>query len=298
MRTPSGPARCASWRPRPRLRASPPEAAAIRTIVHLSDLHFGKVDPELLEPLRRCVEAIAPHLVVVSGDLTQRAKAAEFRAAKTFLDTLPKPQLVVPGNHDVPLYNVFQRFLTPLRKYKRIITPDLEPAYIDDEIAVVGVNTARSLTFKDGNVNSAQIAAVKARICGLHESVAKIIVTHHPFDVPEDHDESAMVDHAARAMEVFASCGADIMLSGHLHKTNTSSSSERYKIPGHAALIVQAGTATSVRGRGESNSFNALHLTPEGVSIECWQWNNHSKVFELGGTERFLHAADGWHRPK
>ena len=144
----------------------------MRTIVHLSDLHFGKVDAELLEPLRRCVEAIAPHLVVVSGDLTQRAKAAQFREAKAFLDTLPKPQLVVPGNHDVPLYNVFQRFFTPLRKYKRIITPDLEPAFIDDEIAVVGVNTARSLTFKEGNVNREQIAAVKARICGLDDSIA------------------------------------------------------------------------------------------------------------------------------
>ena len=287
--------RCASWRRLP--RASRPEAAAIRTIVHLSDLHFGKVDPELLEPLRRCVEAIAPHLVVVSGDLTQRAKAAQFREAKAFLDTLPKPQLVVPGNHDVPLYNVFQRFLTPLRKYKRIITPDLEPAYIDDEIAVVGVNTARSLTFKDGNVNREQIAAVKARICGLDDSIAKIIVTHHPFDVPE-HDEADLIEHAARAMKEFAGCGADIMLSGHLHKTSTSSSSERYKIPGHAALIVQAGTATSVRGRGESNTFNALRITPGEVEVERWQWNHHSKVFEQGGIERFLHAADGWHRPK
>jgi 3',5'-cyclic AMP phosphodiesterase CpdA len=270
----------------------------MRRIVHLSDLHFGRVDPEVLDPLRQRIEAIAPHLVVVSGDLTQRAKPRQFREAKAYLDTLPKPQLVVPGNHDVPLYNVFQRFLTPLRKYKRFIGPDLEPAYIDDEIAVVGVNTARSLTFKDGNVNRKQLEKVKAKICGLDARVAKIIVTHHPFDVPEGHDESQMVDHAARAMAEFAQCGADILLSGHLHKTHTTSSSERYKIPGHAALIVQAGTATSVRARGESNSFNALHITPDDVTIEHWQWNNNSKVFELGATERFLHAPDGWHRPK
>jgi 3',5'-cyclic AMP phosphodiesterase CpdA len=270
----------------------------MRRIVHISDLHFGKVDQELLEPLRRRVEAIAPHLVVVSGDLTQRAKPDQFRAAKAFLDTLPLPQLVVPGNHDIPLFNVFQRLFTPLNKYKRIISEDLEPAYIDDEIAVVGVNTARSLTWKDGNVNREQLASVKAKLCGLDDSVAKIIVTHHPFDIPEDHDESELVDHAARAMKEFAACGADILMSGHLHKTNTSSSSERYKIPGHAALIVQAGTATSVRGRGETNSFNALHITADGVSIERWQWNPHSKVFELGATERFLHAPDGWHRPR
>jgi 3',5'-cyclic AMP phosphodiesterase CpdA len=270
----------------------------MRTLVHLSDLHFGKVDPELLGPIRERVAALKPHLVVVSGDLTQRAKPEQFREAKAFLDSLPEPQLVVPGNHDVPLFNVFQRLFTPLNKYKRIIGDDLEPAYIDDEIAVVGVNTARSLTWKDGNVNRKQIESVKAKICGLPENVAKIIVTHHPFDVPEDHDESELVDHAARAMREFAACGADIMLSGHLHKTNTSSSAERYKIPGHAALIVQAGTATSVRGRGETNTFNALHITPEDVTVERWQWNPHSKVFELGPSERFVHAPDGWHRPK
>ena len=270
----------------------------MRTIVHLSDLHFGKVNPELLAPLRTCIEKIAPHLVVVSGDLTQRAKPEQFREAKAYLDTLPEPQLIVPGNHDVPLFNIFQRLFTPLNKYKRIIGDDLEPTYIDDEIAVVGVNTARSLTWKDGNINSKQVESVKAKICGLEDRVAKIIVTHHPFDVPEDHDESELVDHAARAMEEFAKCGADIMLSGHLHKTNTSSSSERYKIPGHAALIVQAGTATSVRARGESNTFNALRITPDDIVIEHWQWNDHSKVFELGPTERFLHADDGWHRPR
>jgi 3',5'-cyclic AMP phosphodiesterase CpdA len=270
----------------------------MRKIVHLSDLHFGKVDPQLLDPLRECVEKIAPHLLVVSGDLTQRAKPGQFREAKAYLDTLPKPQLVVPGNHDVPLYNVFQRLLTPLRKYKRIITRELMPTYIDEEIAVVGVNTARSLTWKDGSINEKQVEAVKAKICGLDERMLKIIVTHHPFDVPDDHNEAELVDHAVRAMKEFAACGADILLSGHLHKTNTTSSAERYKIPGHAALIAQAGTATSVRGRGESNSFNALHLTSDEVTIERWQWNSNSKVFELGGAERFLHAPDGWHRPR
>jgi 3',5'-cyclic AMP phosphodiesterase CpdA len=270
----------------------------MRTIVQLSDLHFGKVNPELLDPLRKCIEKIAPHLLVVSGDLTQRAKPEQFREARAWLDTLPGPQLIVPGNHDVPLFNIFQRLFTPLNKYKRIIGDDLEPTYIDDEIAVVGVNTARSLTWKDGNINMKQVESVKAKLCGVPDSVAKIVVTHHPFDVPEDHDESELVDHAARAMEEFAKCGADVMLSGHLHKTNTSSSSERYKIPGHAALIVQAGTATSVRGRGESNTFNTLRITPEDINIEHWQWNDHSKVFELGPTERFLHSADGWHRPR
>ena len=270
----------------------------MRVIVHLSDLHFGRVDAQLLIPLRERVEKIAPHLVVVSGDLTQRAKPHQFREARAFLDTLPKPQVVVPGNHDVPLFNVFQRLFTPLDKYKRIIDANLEPEYIDEEIAVIGINTARSLVWKDGAINEKQMEKVRVRICHLEESVAKIVVTHHPFDVPEDHNEAEIVDRAQKAMKVFAECGADILLAGHLHKTHTSHSAERYKIPGHSALIVQAGTATSTRGRGESNSFNALHITASDVKIDRWEWNTHSSVFELRTTEHFLHAPDGWHRPR
>ncbi|MGZ8265598.1 MAG: metallophosphoesterase, partial [Burkholderiales bacterium] len=99
----------------------------MRTLVHLSDLHFGRVNEAVLGPLARRIGAIAPDVVVVSGDLTQRARKRQFRAARAFLDTLPTPQIVVPGNHDIPLYNVFARFLTPLRNYRRYIGNDLEP---------------------------------------------------------------------------------------------------------------------------------------------------------------------------
>jgi 3',5'-cyclic AMP phosphodiesterase CpdA len=270
----------------------------MRTIVHLSDLHFGRVDRTLLEPLRLRIHELSPHLVVVSGDLTQRARPGQFREAKAFIDSLPRPQVVVPGNHDIPLFNVFQRLLTPLGKYKRIVSRDLKPEFVDDEIAVVGVNTARSLVWKDGSINSKQVEHVRSRICGLDERIVKIVVTHHPFDVPKDHDDSEIVDKAERAMLAFAQCGADLLLSGHLHKTNTTPSADRYKTAGHSALIVQAGTATSTRERGEKNSFNCLKVTADDVAIERWQWNSDSQVFELGPVERYLHAPDGWHRPK
>ena len=269
----------------------------MRTIAHLSDLHFGRVDETLLEPLRSRVHELKPDLLVVSGDLTQRAKPDQFRAAKAFIDSLPQPQVVVPGNHDIPLFNVFQRLLTPLGKYKRIVSRDLMPEYMDDEIAVVGVNTARSLVWKDGSINSRQVEHVKSRICGLDERIVKIVVTHHPFDVPENHDDSEIVDKAERAMLAFAQCGADLLLSGHLHKTHTKPSADRYKTAGHSALIVQAGTATSTRERGEQNTFNCLKVTAGDVNIERWQWNSNSKIFELGPVERYVHAADGWHRP-
>ena len=135
-------------------------------------------------------------------------------------------------------------------------------------------------------------------MCALDDRVMKIVVTHHPFDVPEDHNDAEIVDKAERAMQAFLQCGADLLLSGHLHKTHTTSSGERYKTAGRIALIVQAGTATSTRARGETNSFNCLRLTAGDIAIERWQWNSFSKVFELGPVERFLHAPDGWHRPR
>src|SRR6267143_7245922 len=108
----------------------------MRTLVHLSDLHFGRVDERLIDPLISAVTEINPDLVAVSGDLTQRARSHQFREARAFLDALPQPQIVVPGNHDVPLHNLFTRFLQPLYKYRRYITNDLQPFFTDEEIAV------------------------------------------------------------------------------------------------------------------------------------------------------------------
>jgi 3',5'-cyclic AMP phosphodiesterase CpdA len=135
----------------------------MRTIVHLSDLHFGRVDQALVEPLIETVNALAPDLVAVSGDLTQRARTAQFVEARAFLDALPAPRIVVPGHHDVPLYNPVARFLGGLLKYRRYISDDLAPFYRDREIAVLGLNTARSLTFKNGRINRKQLRILRAR---------------------------------------------------------------------------------------------------------------------------------------
>jgi 3',5'-cyclic AMP phosphodiesterase CpdA len=189
-------------------------------------------------------------VVVVSGDLTQRAKSEQFEEARAWLDTLPGPQIIVPGNHDISLYNVFRRFVLPLDRYKRYITEDLDPVYIDDEIAVLGVNTARSLTWKDGRVNKEQVAKIRATLAGLPKDVVRVVVTHHPFDLPEGAEEDDLVDRAHMAMDVFAECGVDLLMAGHLHQSHAGNTQARYKISEYAALVVQAGTATSTRGRG------------------------------------------------
>src|SRR4029079_19628242 len=126
---------------------------SMRTILHLSDLHFGRVNPLLVDPLLKIVKEIGPDLVAVSGDLTQRARSHQFQQARSFLEALPKPQIIVPGNHDIPLHNVFARFVQPLPEYRGYITTDLQPVYADEEMVVVGVNTARSSVFKGGRIN-------------------------------------------------------------------------------------------------------------------------------------------------
>lgn len=266
----------------------------MRTIVHLSDLHFGRVDPVLLDPLRDLVHSIAPDVVVVSGDLTQRARNEQFAQAKAWLATLPGPQIVVPGNHDISLYNVFRRFVQPLERYKRYITDDLCPFYLDDEIAVLGINTARSLTFKDGRVNDEQVAKIHELFDPLGHDITRIVVTHHPFDLPHSFDEADLVGRAPMAMEVFAKLGVDILMAGHLHATSLCSTAARYKIDAYAALVVQAGTATSTRGRGEVNSFNVARVAHEKVEIDRYGWDAVGERFSVMGTEKFLRSGNVW----
>jgi len=266
----------------------------MRTLAHISDLHFGRTDPAVIEPLLRRLAEVGPQLVAVSGDLTQRARAGQFEEARTFLDRLPAPRLVVPGNHDVPLYRVWERFLSPLGKYKRYIAADLEPSFVDDEIAVLGVNTARSLTFKGGRINEAQIESLRERLQALPEALTKVIVTHHPFDIPDEPDNDELVGRADKAMKAFADCGVDVLLSGHFHASRTGETSRRHPLAGYAALAVQAGTATSTRGRGEANSFNVLRIEPDKVAVEINAWQAEAGRFGVERTERFRREADRW----
>ena len=267
----------------------------MRTIVHLSDLHFGRVNSSLLDPLKKVIREIEPDIVAVSGDLTQRARSHQFQQARSFLDELPKPQIIVPGNHDIPLHNVFARFFEPLTKYKRYITTDLQPAYEDGEVAIVGVNTARSLVFKGGRINKTQVGRLREKFCSLHDEIVKVIVTHHPFDLPEGHDESDLVGRAKMAMTGLADCGADLFLAGHLHISHTGHT-KRYNINGHSALVVQAGTATSTRERGEPNSFNLLRIAHPSIVVERFAWIPSTAAFAVSTSERFEHTAEGWIR--
>ncbi len=269
----------------------------MRKIVHLSDIHFGTADHAVADIVVEKINEIGPDVLVVSGDLTQRAKSKEFRQARAFLDRLPGPQIVIPGNHDVPLYNVFNRFFRPLDKFKRHITNDLTPAYVDDQIAIIGINTARSMTIKGGRINEDQIKDIRSHMRGLDAKMLKIVVTHHPFDLPEGADENDIVGRAEKAVGLIAECGGDVLLSGHLHVSNIETTAKRYKLEnGRTALVVQAGTATSVRVRGEVNSFNVIEFEYPKLRIERLECHSIETGFVYAEHKIYQQTSSGWER--
>jgi len=203
------------------------------------------------------------------------------------------PYLVVPGNHDVPLYDVARRFLRPLGRYAEFIADDLEPVHVDEEIAVMGLNSARALTFGRGRLNARQITRAAERLRDVDPRLVKIIVTHHPFDLPDAYGAEHLIGRARHAVAQFAEVGADLFLAGHLHVSHIGRTAERYKIAGHSALVVQAGTI-SARLRGEPNSFNVLRVNRPDISVARHTWDGARQTFVAGTPRTFRHTADGW----
>jgi len=264
------------------------------TIVHLSDIHFGRVDPGLVAALVRTIRAVEPKLVAVSGDLTQRARRQQFRDARRFLDLLPFPILVVPGNHDVPLFNIPVRFLDPYGGYRRYIQQDLEPMFETGELIAVGLNSARAFPFHGGGrLNEAQVARAAARLRAAAPGAVRVVVTHHPFDLPATHGDEHLIGRADMAMRELAEAGADIFLAGHLHVSHVGTTATRYQLGGRSALIVQAGTM-STRHRGELNTINVLDLACDRIAVRRYAWDGSADAFHPSWERTFDRAPDGW----
>ena len=264
----------------------------MRRIVHLSDLHFGRTRSELVEPLIAAIARAAPDLVVISGDLTQRARNRQFAAARRFLDRLEAPWLALPGNHDIPLGNLASRLVDPFRRYRRWIDRNLEPRFIDAELAVIGINTVDPLAWQRGRIgNRATLRAAAALVAA--GAVTRIVVVHHPFEhLPGE--PKALMKHAARGIDALTRAGADIVLSGHLHAWRAEPATLR--VGDARSLQIQAGTGLSTRLRGEENDFNLLTILPGAVTVERFVARADASGFRRSGTSHFVRAAGGWAR--
>lgn len=273
-------------------------------LIHLSDLHFGAHDPVLLTAVERRLDEEGADLVVISGDFTQRARTEQFEEAGAFLMRIRDAGhevLAVPGNHDIPLYDVLRRFLSPLTRYKRFIDDSLCPFIEIKGAAVLGINTARSLTFKNGHVSHEQMQFIRDTFARTNVNQPRILVTHHPlFALPvgDGPELGHVMDDQKLALGAIADAGVDLLLAGHNHRASVNDASSLAKGAGKA-LVIQAGTATSTRTRDELQSFNRIEIDGTGVrvTIQCWDgggfvsgdsqfFERHDEQWELASGEK------------
>ncbi len=265
----------------------------MRTIAHLSDLHFGREDPAAVAALLADLEALRPSVVAVSGDLTQRARPSQFNAARAFLDRIPAPLVVVPGNHDVPLFDVVRRFTSPLGRYRRLVTAELAPVFADDELVVAGVSTARASTWKEGRVSLEQIEALRQELCGRRPGErVRVLVAHHPLGAPADLPLRRVAGRSSRALQALTACGLDIVLTGHLHRPSHGELDHATARLARSVLVVHAGSATSVRLRGDPNSYNWIQIADGRLELAVRSYAGGG--FATTQRRSYVREADGW----
>jgi 3',5'-cyclic AMP phosphodiesterase CpdA len=239
----------------------------------------------LLEAARK----LSPDVIAVSGDVTQRARPKEFREAREFLERVEAPKVIVPGNHDVPLWDVFERFTAPLDRWRHLLTGDLEPAWADDVVAVLGVDTTHRFTVKGGRLDGDTLRGIERRLLDVPPTACRVLVGHHPLASFPGAGGSA-ARGGRRALEQLARLGVDAVLSGHLHETHVRHTRDLLPHLERGILLVSAGTASSVRGRGTEalrSTFNVLTVTPGHLGVTTYLYADDGKVF-IGGEPKWF----------
>lgn len=250
------------------------------TLLQISDTHFGTEQAPVVQALTALARQQRPDVIVLSGDITQRARPAQFAAARAFADSLGAPLLAVPGNHDIPLFDVWTRLRQPYARYSAAFGADLEPVHTTHDLLVVCVNTTRAWRHKDGEISAQQIERVAQRVAAAAPAQLRVVVVHQPVAVPRTQDEPDLLHGHAPALQRWAQAGADIVMGGHIHLPYVMA------LPGLARPMwaVQAGTAVSARVRaGVPNSVNLLRWgadsQPGCCKAEQWDFSAEGGAF-------------------
>jgi 3',5'-cyclic AMP phosphodiesterase CpdA len=252
----------------------------VSVLLQLSDSHFGTEQTLVVQALEALVKQQRPDLMVLSGDITQRATRRQFAAARAFTDRLGAPLLTIPGNHDIALFNLGQRLFHPYARYCEAFGSVLEPTHASRDMLVQCVNTTRWYRHKDGTVSSAQIERVASRLRTAQPGQLRVVVVHHPIAVLGAAEQHNLLRGHAEAQQSWAAAGGDLVLGGHIHLPYVMA------LAGLARPMwaVQAGTCTSSRVRaGAPNSVNMLRwgcdTAPGCCVIEQWDYTAATQAF-------------------
>jgi 3',5'-cyclic AMP phosphodiesterase CpdA len=264
-------------------------------LLQVSDPHFGTERAEVVEALERLVQEQAPDVLLLTGDITQRATATQFAAARAFVDRLRVPTLLaIPGNHDIPLFNLAARLFAPHARYQRVFGDVLEPDFENDEVLVLALNTTRWYRHEDGEVSAAQIERVAQRLEAARPEQWRIVVVHQPVAVTREADRANLLHGREAAVRRWAAAGADLVVGGHIHLPFVLPLRERWPGLARTMWAVQAGTAVSDRVRADAgNSVNVIRIaaaTPNAVrphcSVERWDHAAATERFERVAVQR------------
>lgn len=262
-------------------------------ILQISDTHFGTEQPAVVAAVLKLCADLQPAIVILSGDITQRARSSQFASAARFFAALPAGhKLAIPGNHDIPLFNLWQRVANPYAGFRRAFGSELEPEIDIPAALVIGVNTTRPARHEDGEVSPAQVARVSERLRRATRAQLRIVVTHQPVHVITAQDRKNQLHGADAALASWAASGADLVLGGHIHLPYVRRINDRHPLP-RTMWAVQAGTAVSSRIRGGiPNSVNLVRWRREAGVRQCvverWDYAAASQEFRAEQTTPML----------
>ncbi|MFG6416109.1 metallophosphoesterase family protein [Roseateles sp. DC23W] len=251
-------------------------------LLQVSDTHFGTERPVAMAALQQLCAELSPDLLLVTGDITQRARRREFERARAFFDTLAVPaRLIVPGNHDIPLFDLATRLLHPYSGFERVFGAALEGEFERDDLLVITLNTTRRWRHSNGEVSRAQVARVAERLARARPAQLKLVAVHQPVAAVTHEDVANLLRGRHHALKRWAAAGVDAVVGGHIHLPYVLPLRERWPELPREVWAVQAGTAVSSRLRGGiSNSVNVIRGVP-AATVERWDLDEAQARFQL-----------------
>lgn len=257
-------------------------------LLQISDTHFGTERAHVAEALLKLTHELRPAALVFSGDVTQRARRSQFEAAREFVSRLAVPAtVVIPGNHDIPLFNLFARLFYPYAGFERAFGKQQVPEWQSDDFLVTAVDTTRRYRHKDGEVSGEQIESVARRLSAAKKHQLRVVVTHQPVHVLRGSEVHNRLHGHEQAITAWAQAGADIIMGGHIHLPYIAPLHEHYPQLSRRCWVVQAGTAVSSRVRKmHPNSVNVIrHSQPLECVAERWDYHADDNAFTCIKTE-------------